>query len=73
MKPNVVHIFIDDGYPEASEYDNNFVSYHPAISGSYEEAIADAGLGPWRPAPSPPNTLSAGVRGAWHRLIAALM
>jgi hypothetical protein len=34
-------IFVDDGSPEASDYDNNFVCYDGASTGSYELAMLE--------------------------------
>ncbi|NCC52157.1 MAG: hypothetical protein EOM20_13195 [Spartobacteria bacterium] len=42
MKNNIDFIFVDDGYPEASDYDNNFVFYDSSKSGSYERAVKQA-------------------------------
>jgi hypothetical protein len=39
-----VQIFVDDGYPEASDYDNNFVRYDPSVRGSCERALIEARL-----------------------------
>lgn len=44
MKENLGYIFVDDGYPEAFDYDNNFVCYDLAVPGSYERALAKANL-----------------------------
>lgn len=41
MKTNQTYIFVDDGYPEASDYDNNFVSYDPTVRGSRERALTE--------------------------------
>jgi hypothetical protein len=41
MKTTLIHIFVDDGYPEASDYDNNFVSYDPTVCGSCERALTE--------------------------------
>ena len=35
-------IFVDDGYPEASDYDTNFIRYDPSIRGSCEQALLEA-------------------------------
>jgi len=35
-------IFVDDGYPEASDYDTNFIPYDPSIRGSCEQALLEA-------------------------------
>ena len=35
------HIFVDDGFPEASDYDNNYVDYDPETPGSCEAAIEE--------------------------------
>jgi len=35
-------IFVDDGYPEASDYDTNFIHYDPSIRGSCERALLEA-------------------------------
>jgi hypothetical protein len=32
-------VFVDDGFPEASEYDSNYVSYDAGTPGSFERAI----------------------------------
>jgi len=42
MKTTHAYIFVDDGYPEASEYDNNFIAYDPAIRGSCKTALFEA-------------------------------
>ena len=42
MKTTKAYIFVDDGYPEASEYDNNFIAYDPAIQGSCKTALFEA-------------------------------
>ena len=36
------YICIDDGYPESSDYDNNYVLYDPQNSASYEQALEEA-------------------------------
>jgi hypothetical protein len=36
------YIFVDDGSPEASDYDNNYIRYDPAERGSYEKAVEEA-------------------------------
>lgn len=38
----VQRIFVDDGSPEASEFDNNFIAYCPDEPGSYERALKEA-------------------------------
>jgi hypothetical protein len=38
------HIFVDDGYPEASEYANNYVWYDASDPTSLERALAEAEL-----------------------------
>jgi len=35
-------IFVDDGYPEASDYDTNFIGYDPSVRGSCERALLEA-------------------------------
>jgi len=42
MKSTPAYVFVDDGYPEASGYDNNFIGYDPAIRGSCERALLEA-------------------------------
>ncbi len=42
MKSTPAYVFVDDGYPEASDYDNNFIGYDPAIRGSCERALLEA-------------------------------
>lgn len=36
-------IFVDDGSPEASDYDSNYIGYDPAEPESYRRAVAEAG------------------------------
>jgi hypothetical protein len=36
------YIFVDDGSPEASDYDSNYLGYDPATPGSYQQAAAEA-------------------------------
>ena len=45
MKTKLAYVFVDDGYPEASDYDNNFVGYDPGIRGDCERALAEVRLG----------------------------
>ena len=42
MKANIGYIFVDDGYPEAEEYETNYVGYNLSIPGSYNRALKDA-------------------------------
>ena len=41
-KNNAGYIFVDDGYPEASDYDSNYIRYNTAVPGSYDQAVATA-------------------------------
>ena len=41
MKRQQAYIFVDDGYPEAADYDTNYVSYSPEVPGSYERAVEE--------------------------------
>lgn len=34
-----IWVFVDDGFPEASEYDSNYVSYDAGDPGSLERAM----------------------------------
>lgn len=36
------YIFVDDGYPEADEYDSNYLAYDPADSESVRSALRKA-------------------------------
>ena len=42
MKNAIGYIFIDDGSPEASDYDDNYVAYVPADADSYKAAKEQA-------------------------------
>jgi hypothetical protein len=42
MKMKKGHLFIDDGYPEALEYEDNYVSWDPQVPGSLESALVEA-------------------------------
>lgn len=39
---NINYIFVDDGYPEAADYDNNYIGYDPQIPDSYKRAMDEA-------------------------------
>ena len=41
-RKTLTQIFVDDGFPEASDYDTNFISYDPSIQGSCENALLEA-------------------------------
>ena len=45
MKTKLAYVFVDDGYPEASDYDNNFVGYDPGVRGDCERVLTEAHLG----------------------------
>ncbi len=42
MKRTIGHLFIDDGWPEAAEYETNYVSYNPADPESYNRIVESA-------------------------------
>lgn len=42
MKKTQKYIFVDDGYPEAEEYDTNYISWDERTPGSYQKALAEA-------------------------------
>jgi len=42
MKENIAYLFVDDGYPEAEEYETNYVSYNMRVPGSYNRAAETA-------------------------------
>lgn len=42
MKNNIRHLFVDDGYPEAEEYETNYISYNMGDPGSYNRAAETA-------------------------------
>ena len=55
------YIFVDDGSPEASDYDNNYVGYDVEETGSYERAVEEAKRRCWsrrRPPPAPSASLA---------------
>jgi hypothetical protein len=56
MKNNIGHIFVDDGYPEAEEYETNYVSYDMKDPGSYHRAMETANR--MRPASRLSDTLT---------------
>ena len=41
MKTTHLYIFVDDGFPEASDYENNYVSYEPPASSASERVMSD--------------------------------
>lgn len=49
MKRTLASVFVDDGYPEASDYDTNVAFYDPSVRGSYEQALEALGLKPTEP------------------------
>ncbi|NLX25140.1 MAG: hypothetical protein GXY61_04145 [Lentisphaerae bacterium] len=38
MKNNIGYIFVDDGYPEAEEYETNYLAFDMKEPGSYQRA-----------------------------------
>ena len=38
----MAHVFVDDGYPEAREYDNNYIAFDPANSADHRRALVEA-------------------------------
>ena len=52
----MAHVFVDDGYPEACEYDSNYIAFDPANPADQRRALNEArawqrrrGAGPVRP------------------------
>ncbi|MBN2684819.1 MAG: hypothetical protein JXR40_06030 [Pontiellaceae bacterium] len=39
---NIGYIFVDDGYPEAEDYETNYVGYDMQVPGSYNRAAHTA-------------------------------
>lgn len=39
---NVGYIYVDDGYPESADYDNNYIAYDQDAPGGYKKALAEA-------------------------------
>ena len=39
MKNNIGYIFVDDGYPEAEEYETNYIRYNTADPASFSRAF----------------------------------
>ncbi len=35
-------VLVDDGYPESSDYENNYFGFDPREPGDYERALAEA-------------------------------
>jgi hypothetical protein len=42
MKNTTRYLFADDGYPEAEEYETNYIPWDAHIPGSCEKAVAEA-------------------------------
>ena len=36
------YIFVDDGYPEAADYENNYITYDRRQPGSFDDALRQA-------------------------------
>ena len=42
MKNTQKYIFVDDGYPEAEEYETNYIRWDETVPGSYQQALVEA-------------------------------
>ena len=58
MKKDIGYIFIDDGYPEASDYDSNFITYDKNVPGAARAALKRAGLESQLPVINKPDSES---------------
>ena len=67
-------ILVDDGYPESSDYENNYIGFDPRKPGDYERALAEAYGGSIRitPASRPAVETLATATSLWRWMRPAL-